>query len=255
MFLDIYYIININMYKTLVLLACLVACGYSWDAYAEDKSIKFNYDVHEGLPFSIYMEGELDPKNEQNNKINAFLRLANKYIPILESFAGKENNLKWEQTWVISFAGVNLDVYAYFQLIVGWRVNPGGYTSDRFDVTYYPFVWGGTYGRLNGTTWLAVGSSETGLRYVYAYAPISLQLFSTGRVCFQGSYVVEPVHLYSHLFAALTECHDEILDDLLDNRSIFDWTCNFTAPVNTTVVDANLTDSFTGDIIGQTCFN
>jgi len=243
------------MWRSLVVLACIIAFSCAMTAYQNEDKIKFNYDVHEGLPFSIFVEGELDPKNEQNNKIQAFLRLANKYIPILESLAGKENELKWERYWRIQFAGVDVDVYGYFQLIVGWRVNPGGYTQDRFDVTYYPFVWGGTYGSVNGTTWLAVGSAEAGLRYVFAYAPISLQLYSSGRVCFQGSYVVEPVHFRSHLFAALTECHDEIIDEVLDGHFLPVWKCNLTAPVNVTVFDVNFTDPFTGDFLPQTCFD
>lgn len=240
--------------RVLVLLACLVALSIAanYNTYVEDKKIKFNYDVHKDLPLSLYVEGELDPRNENMNRIQAFLKLANKYIPILESLAGKQNDLKWERRWSIQFAGVNLDVYAYFQLMVGWKVNPGNYTMGRFDVTYYPFVYGTTFGRVNGTTWLAVGSTEVGLLYVLAYTPISLQLYNSAKVCFQGSYVVEPVRLRQHLFAALTECHDEVLDDIISGHP-FDWKCNLTAPVNITIWDMNFTNMITGDFIPQTC--
>lgn len=243
--------------RVIILIACILAVvtAGSMNTFAEDKKIKFTYDVHDGSPVGIYMEGELDPRNENMNKIQTFLKLAGKYIPILESLSGKNGELKWERVWRIVFAGVNIDVYAYFQLVVGWKVNPGGYTTDRFDVEYIPFVYGGTYGRVNGTTFLAIGNTQVGLRYVLAYAPISLQLFKVGKVCFQGTYVAEPVHFVTRLYAALTECHDEILDDLIERRSIFDWTCNLTAPVNLTVFDINFTDRYTGNIVPQTCIS
>lgn len=221
--------------------------------YHEDGLVKFDLDVYQDAPVGLFMSGQIHPKDESLNKIQAFLKLANEYIPILESLAGQTNELKWERTWHYQIAGINLDVYGYFQLYVGWRVNPGGYTTDRFDVTYTPFVWGGTYGRVNGTTWPAVGSTEVGLQYVLAYAPISLTLYKAGKVCFKGSYGVEPIHMRQHLFAALNECHDEILDDLIDGHTIFDWKCNFTNPVNITIWNVNFTDPIHGDFIGETC--
>jgi hypothetical protein len=245
------------MWKTIVLLAFVVAFGTAWNMSpsTEEKVIKFNYDLQESLPFSIYVDGQLDPRNEENNKIQAFLRLAGKYIPILESLSGKNNELKWERDWNINFLGVSLNIHGYFQLIVGWRVNPGGYTQDRFDVTYYPFVWGGTAASTTGNATLVSGEARVWLRYAYAYAPISLQLFSSGKVCFQGSYVVEPVHLKNHLYVALQECHDEIIDEVISGHFLPVWKCNAVAPVNVTAIDVNLTDEYKGDIIAQTCID
>lgn len=241
--------------RVIILIACILAVAMSttMNTYAEDQKIKFNYDIHEGSPIGLYMEGELDPRNENMNKIQTFLRLAGKYIPVLESLAGKNTELKWERVWHIVFAGVKVDIYGWFQLIVGWRVNPGGYTTSQFDVEYIPFVYGGTYGRVNGTSTFAVGSTEAGLRYALAYAPIALQLFQSGKVCFQGTYTVEPVHFRQHLYAALTECHDEILSDLIDGHATFHWTCNLTMPANLTLFDVNFTDRYVGSIVPQTC--
>ena len=242
--------------KFAIFFALIVAVAFSapLSAYEENKMIKFAYDTQEDSPLSFYVEGSINPRNDEQNKIQAFLKLANKYIPILESLGSSNNELKWERYWRVQFAGVNLDVFAYFQLIVGWKVNPGGYTTDRFDVTYTPFVWGGTYGSINGTTWPAIGSTDAGLQYVYSYAPISVQLYKQGKICFQGTYVIEPVMFRNHLFAALNECHDEILTDLIDGTSWPNWRCNFTAPVNITVWDINFTNRMAGDFIPLTCF-
>lgn len=241
------------MFRVILLLACIFAVAYPMNAYAEDKVIKFDYEVHESSPIGVLVNGVLDPKNAQNNKISTFLKLAGQYIPILESLGGVNQDLTWSRTYTIDVAGINLTLYAYFQLIVGWEVNPGGYTDNRFDVVYTPFIWGYTSGRVNGTTFLAYGTVEAHSQYIYAYAPISLQLFSTGKVCFQGSYVVESINLGTTLYAALTACHDEILDDLIHGGKLFQWTCNSTAPLNQTLIDHNFTDYYGGDFIAQSC--
>lgn len=242
--------------KAIIVLCLVLALAYTApiNAYEENKQIKFEYDVHEGSPVGLYLEGLLDPRNESVNKIQTFLKLANKYIPILESLGENQGELKWDRTWHVEFLGVNVQVFAYFQLIVGWRVQPGGYTTDRFDVVYTPFVWGGAYGSVNGTTWPARGSADAGIQYIYTYAPIQVNLFKAGKICFQGSYYVEPVAARTHLFAALNECRDEIFGDLIDGRDIFVWECNYTNPVNITLIDKNFTDRFVGDFIPQTCF-
>ena len=241
--------------KSIIIVALVLALVYSspLNTYKEGNLIKFDLDVYQDAPVSLLMTGQINPRDEKMNKIQTFLKLANQYIPILESLAEKNNELKWERTWNINVAGFNVQVFGYFQLIVGWRVNPGGYTADRFDVTYTPFVWGSTFASVNGTSWLAVGSTEAGLQYVNAYAPIALRLYKEGRVCFQGSYAVEPIHLRQHIDAALTECHDEILDDLINGHTIFDFRCNLTEEVNINIFDVNFTDPIRGDFISETC--
>ena len=148
-------------------LVIALACSAPFNVFKDEDKIKFDLDVYEDAPISLFMKGEINPRNEEDKKIQTFLKLANQYIPILETMSeSKENELKWERHWHIGVLGFNIDVSTYFQLIVGWRVNPGGYTTDRFDVTYTPFVWGGTYAQLNGTSFPAVGSTEVGLQYV-----------------------------------------------------------------------------------------
>ena len=244
--------------KVILILAVVVALAMSSPLNLEkvDNLIKFDLDVHQDIPIGLVMKGQIDPRNEQMNKIQTFLRLAGEYIPVLESMANAENDLTWERHWHVGIMGFNTDISFFFQLIVGWRVSPGGQTADRFDVTYTPFVWGGTWGTVNGTSWPAVGSIEAGIQYVLAYAPISLSLFSNGRVCFRGSYAVEPVHIRQHMFLALNACQDEILDDLINGRvPLINWQCNFTNPVNVTVWDENITTGIYGDFIGETCID
>jgi hypothetical protein len=241
--------------KSIICFALVLALVYCspLSTYKDGNLIKFDLDVYQDAPVGLLMSGQIDPRDEKMNKIQTFLKLADQYIPILESLAEKNNELKWERTWIINFAGFNLELFAYFELIVGWRVNPGGYTADRFDVTYTPFVWGTTYASINGTSWLAAGTTEVAVQYVNAYAPIALRLYNEGRVCFQGSYAAESFHLRQHIDVALTECRDEIFDDLLNGHTIFDFRCNLTEEVNVNIFDINFTDPIRGDFISETC--
>ena len=243
--------------KIAIILAVVlvIACASPFTATTADKPIKFDLDFYEDSPIGFSMKGQVSPRNEQQNKIETFLRLAGEYIPILESLANNDNSLTYTRRWHIGVLGFNLDVNVYFQLIVGWRVQPGNGTAGRFDVVYTPFAWGKTSAGINGTSWPAVGSTEAVLNYLDISAPISLSLYQAGRICFRGGYVAEAVTFHHNLYGSLRECQDEILDDLINGTPIFVWSCNYIAPVNTTIFDLSLVDGFFGDIVGETCID
>ena len=242
--------------KYIVILAIILAWSMSAPIKTSvvDNQINFSLDVHENSPLGLVLEGILDPREDSNNKIQAFLKLANQYIPILESFATQENELKYERYWYVQFAGVDLTVYWYFQLLIGWRVKPGSYSDNYFDVTYTPFAWGATYGSVNGTTWPYYGGLRAGTRYLTVYAPVGVQLYREGKICFGGTYTVEPVSAGIHMDGAPKECYDEVIDEILSGVPLT-LNCNYISPINITLVDVNLTDTYSGEFIPQTCFN
>jgi hypothetical protein len=243
--------------KVLIIFAlavALVVCSGPLNIFKSGEAIGFDLDVYQDMPVSLLMKGQIDPKNSDVNKIQTFLKLAGTYIPILEHIGtANEGALTWERHWNINVMGFNLDASYYFQLIVGWRVSPGGQSAERFDVTYTPFVYGYTYGTVNGTGVPAVGSVEAGVQYVLAYAPISLSLYQAGKICASSYYMVEPVHVRNHLSGALLGCQDEILGDLIDGTNFPNWQCNFTEAINVTVFDVNITEPIRGDILGEHC--
>ena len=218
----------------------------------EENKINFSYYVHQASPIGLTVRGVIDPLNETQNKIQTFIRLANQYIPILEALAGADNSLTYEYNYRINIAGFVFDVYVNFNLWVGWKVNPGGYTSDRFDVVYTPFVYGYAYNRVNGSSFPAVGSHEIGIIYANASAPIALQLFSSRKICFQGSYAIEPVKVKKNLFAALNACENEIIDKIINGAGFMDFKCNYTNPVNVTLIEKEFTSRMAGDFVPQT---
>lgn len=129
-------------------------------------------------------------------------------------------------------------------VVVGWKVfvnsNDVNQTSDHLDVTYAPFAWGWTNGLLQGNTYPAIGFYNSTLEFVRAYAPISLKIFNTGKVCYQGLGVVLPVNLTTSLSAALKGCQAEILTDVIDQVPIT-LGCNYSVPYNMTHLSIGFT--------------
>ena len=234
------------------LLALVTVSGFS--GREENGQLKFEMDVHKESPVGLYVTGVLDPKVETNNKISTFIKLANQYIPILESLANQSNALNYEYNYRISIAGLTLDILVYLQLNVGWKVSPGSYSASYYEVTYTPFVFGHTALRVNGTSIPAVGSTRTGLVYADVSAPIGVTLYREGKICFGGRYLVNPVSLQTDLSAALNACEDEIIDELI-NGQLINLKCAFTNPVSVTLITKNFTNPYIGDLIPQMCFN
>lgn len=111
----------------------------------EDGLVKFEYNPMESELFGLVMKGHVDPKNELNNKIETFLKLANVYIPVLETINNEGNNLKWTGSYSINIGPFTFNIWADFNIIVGWQVylaSGQNSTSNVFNVVYAPFVWG-----------------------------------------------------------------------------------------------------------------
>ena len=243
--------------KTILILSVVLALALAapFTAKQHEDGINFNLDTNEDSPFSFNMKGMINPRNEELNKIQTFLRIAGEYIPLLESLGSEDNSLEYTRQWTIDVIGINLNIEFYFQLIIGWRVTPGGATAGRFDVVYTPFAWGRTSGSVGGTTWPAEGHTEAVFQYLHVYAPVALSLYSTGRVCFGADWVVEDGTFWQHLFISLRECQDEILDDVINGNPIFVWQCNFNEPFNNTLLDFTVYNGMSGDLGTDICFD
>jgi len=233
----------------------VIVCAIPLSTNQNNKVIEFDLDLYEESPLSFTMKGQIDPLNDQKNKIEMFLRLAGQYIPILESLASQENSLQFQRRYNFHILGINVDVLFYLQLMVGWEVNPGKPVEGRFDVVYIPFIWGSAATTTNGTVWLANGGAETTLEFISARAPISLSLYQNGKVCFSSKYSIGPVQTSGNFDASLLECQDEILDDLINGNPIFVWSCNMIDQVFINLWDYDFYSGTKGDIIGETCFN
>lgn len=228
--------------KAIIAVTLLLACTYGLQITGEDGLIKFEMDTHQGSPVGLVMKGHVDPNNELNNKIETFLKLANTYVPLLESVNNQNNNLKWTNSWSFNIGIGTITFSGTFDIVVGWKVNlnGGADNSTQLDVDYIPFVWGWANGLLQGDTIPAKGWYNATLWFARAYAPIGLDIKSTGQVCYAGSAFVWPVQLETTINSALKGCYSEIIDEVLAGEPIY-LTCNYTAPFSQPHINYNFT--------------
>eukprot|EP00343_Euplotes_focardii_P000773 CAMPEP_0205798934 /NCGR_PEP_ID=MMETSP0205-20121125/33_1 /ASSEMBLY_ACC=CAM_ASM_000278 /TAXON_ID=36767 /ORGANISM="Euplotes focardii, Strain TN1" /LENGTH=170 /DNA_ID=CAMNT_0053059399 /DNA_START=219 /DNA_END=731 /DNA_ORIENTATION=+ len=163
-----------------------------------------------------------------------------------------ENSLKYDKVWRINFMGVSLEALIHIDLIVGWSVNPGSSDLGSYEVTYTPFIWGTVFGRANATTWPLNGYTRGGVQFVHAYAPIAVTLYTTGRVCFDAFYVVNPIHVGNQFGLSLRGCQAEIIDELATSTPL-NFACDYNDPIDVQFIDSNITSTYTNTIVGETC--
>jgi hypothetical protein len=91
------------------------------------------------------MKGVVDPINDQENKVSAFLRLAGEIIPLLDVEADGDNSATRELTYVRQqcFGSPGDVIYTCVNLSgsfwVGWWARQNGVTGV-YNVTYTPFA-------------------------------------------------------------------------------------------------------------------
>ena len=244
--------------KSIIAIALVLVCASALSIKGEDGLIKFDFE-NEEAPFGFAMSGHIDPSNELNNKISTFIKLAGHYIPILESLNNEGSSLEWARTFNINLGPLGtITIDGFFHLVVGWRVfvNNGGanMTTDHLDVTYAPFIIGNTGASTGFSTAPAIGFYHANLTYVTAYAPISLQIFSSGQVCFSGKGVLQPVNLISTASVQLKGCQAEILTDVIESLPIT-LGCGFSNALNFTHINENFTNSHTESILSHACIS
>lgn len=246
--------------KIIVAFACLLALGAAFELTNKDGLVHFEQDANKDSPIGLVMKGHVDPSNEKNNKITAFLKLASHYIPILENMNSQEGtNLGFTRSFGINLGELaNLQVTGTFMVCAGWKVflneNTLNQTTDHLEATYAPFVWGWANGFVTGDTFPANGFYNATFFFSRAYALISLQIFENGQVCFQGSGHFWPVTLESSLSASFKQCQAEIITDVVEGNPIT-LDCHQSIPCNQTHLNVSFTQNFTQTIVQQKCIS
>lgn len=246
--------------KVILAAALLMACATALSLTGEDGLVKFDFDSNEDSYLGLVMKGQIDPKDDTNNKIETFLKLANYYVPILDSVKGQDNSLKWWRTWNIDLpAGLgSMWFNGTFELVAGWSVytneNQLNMTADYLDIAYVPFVWGWASGELTGNTSPWIGEFNATLWYVRAYTVINLEVHNTGSVCFQGSGHLWPIQLDGFLQSSLKSCYAEILTEIIEGVPIT-LGCSYSSPIYVPVLNSTFTGNYTQPLINQKCFN
>ena len=246
--------------KIVLALACLLALGCAFELTHKDGLVHFEQDANMDSPVGFAMRGHIDPANEKNNKITAFLKLASHYIPILESLNNEQGtNLEWARTFTINLGNLgSINFSGYFMVCAGWKVflneNSMNMTSDHLNVAYAPYVWGWANGLLQGDAWVAKGFYNATLWFSRAYALISLQIFETGSICFGGSGHFWPVTLESSLSAALLQAQDEIIYNILEGQPL-EFIYSYSPFCNISHLNVSFTQNYTETVIDNKCIN
>jgi len=181
----------------IIALALLLAFAFALNLKGGEGLINFDFDPAEEEMFGIVMKGSIDPKNELNNKISTFLKLADYYVPILESINNEANNLKWIGNWQFNLGPLGtVGFIGSFNLIVGWNValnQSSGALGTYLDVQYIPFAWGWADGNITVNNYLALGQYNSTLYYTRSYAIIDLQIYEGSEICFTGNAYYWPI--------------------------------------------------------------
>ena len=245
--------------KSIIALTLIIALGSCLNLSAGKGTVDFEFDPMDNSLFGLVMKGSIDPKNELNNKISTFLKLANTYIPVLESLNNEGNNLKWWGSWLFDLGPLGtIGVTGSFNLVVGWNVYVNSSMDPTLgtylDVTYVPFAWGWTDANLTLSNYLAMGVYNATLYYARTYVAISLNIFQGGQVCYMGNAYFWPVQLVTNLSSSLVSCQDEIIANVLAQTPIT-FMCNASVPFNMTHLNISFTQNMTSMVVNQSCVN
>lgn len=228
----------------IIALVLLLTYALALNLKGGEGMINFEFDPSEGDMFGMVLKGSIDPKNEMNNKISTFLKLADYYVPVLESINNEANNLKWIGAWSFNLGPLGtVGFVGSFNLVVGWNValnQTMGTLGSYLDVQYIPFAWGWADGNVTLGNYLAMGTYNSTLYYARTYVIVDLQIYGGGEVCFSGNAHFWPVQLVTNLSSSLLSCQDEIIENVIDQTPI-QLMCNASVPFNMTHLNISFT--------------
>jgi hypothetical protein len=245
--------------KIIIALALFLTFATALNIHGDQGLVNFEFDPSESDVFGLVMRGSIDPKNELNNKIATFLKLANYYVPVLESINNQGNNLKWIGAWTINLGPIGtVGLTGGFNLVVGWNVALNNTMSTSLgqylDISYVPFAWGWATANASLNNWLAVGGYNATLYYSRAYVIVDLQIYGGGEVCYGGNAYFWPVQLVTNLSSSLLACQDEIIENIINYQPI-DLMCNSTVPFTMTHLNISFTANMTQGLVSNACIN
>lgn len=241
--------------KYLILLVALVALATAqMSAYPNGDTMDFDMDLNPGMPVGFALKGKVDPRDEINNKLTAFLKLAEVYIPVIETMGTEGANLKWDRTIDITILGWGIQLYIDFEFVIGWRVSiTDEIAGNLWNITYDPFAHGYFNTSVSGVTPMIRGSYYSEFDFVDAHAPIAVEIFDT-QVCLDMDYRLYPITLRTHMDIELRECQQEILD-MLTHGNVFYWDCEYGHRLDADHFDITFVEYISGNLGSEICFN
>ena len=200
--------------KTYIIVALLVLSVWGASMVEKDGKLHFEADSHPESPISVMMKGLINPRDETENNVQTFFRLAEQLIPMAEAAMTDDSpgGYKWYRYWCYGGTGqlFSFCVYAGAELWVGWRVSQIGFTGS-YNVTYTPFTYFRAGGNASASSYPAEVSYGAYFQIVDITIPVNLLLAQT-QICYSATFNMAPTEAYTAISTNLLQCLRSIPD-------------------------------------------
>lgn len=241
-----------------ILFTTLMASVSAMEIRPKSKNeIQFSHELLEVLAgvIDVTLEGQFDLENLEANKLGAFLKIAGKTFPILESSGLTKNGLQfkeeycWEWGFLTGCAGFTFEFY------IGWYISDGTAEDYNFlNVTLVPFVQGEGSMYTNIETWPMKFSGDFASRFVNIDFPISNQLNFKDDVefCYDANTeVIEPT-LVLKFTGTVKSCRADMADNIY-HPGQFDYKCDYGSPIVVPVINNTDVPIQYYNLLSRTC--
>jgi hypothetical protein len=221
------------------------------------NDIRFTHDIFkiiEGIA-DITFEGKLNTEDNESNKLGAFLNIAGKTFPIIESMGLTEQKLEFTEKWCYDYGFVTGCSGFTFEFFIGWYVTNGTAVDyESLNVTYVPYVRGEGEVFVDADTWAYQFDSDFSSRFVNIHAPISTQLNFNKDVefCYDGNAIITDPGILVTFETKVKSCQADMADNVM-HPTDFDYSCDFGSPIVIPILNYTDTAKTYYNIISRTC--
>lgn len=200
--------------KTYILIVLVVVMVSATDMWEDTGKLKFDTDPFPESPISVMMKGTVNPRDESENHVQSFFRLAEQLIPIAEASYNdkKTDNVQWTGQWCFGGIGPFSSLCFYFtaEMWIGWHSEHEG-TTGFYNLTYTPY----NFFRVGGN--VSVSSDPADVSYGAYFnvldmeVPVNL-LLARDRICYSGKVDLGPVGVIGSIKLNLLQCLRSVPD-------------------------------------------
>uniref|UniRef100_A0A7S3JNU9 Uncharacterized protein n=1 Tax=Euplotes harpa TaxID=151035 RepID=A0A7S3JNU9_9SPIT len=235
--------------KVLLLIAFMIAAATAASIAEKNGKLHFEADSNPSSPIGLLMKGLINPRNEGENNVQTFFRLAEQLIPLAESkLADKPGNYKFTRYWCYGTAGDAISVCFYMnaELWVGWRVGQIGKTGS-YNVTYTPYTLFRAGGNASASSYPAEVSYGAYFSIVDIQIPVNLLLAQT-QICYSATFAMAPTQAYTAISTNLLQCMRSVPD-------MTPWSCERIKGVEFKHLSWAFTAGLNLNLLPYTCIN
>ena len=236
--------------KVYIMLVFLLAAALGASMVEKDGNLHFEGDSHPESPIGLFMKGQVNPRNEAENNVQTFFRLAEQLIPLAESAMKDQEpgNLKWYRRWCYGQTGQAFSVCLYVnaELWVGWKVSQLGETGS-YNVTYTPYTIFRAGGNATASSYPAQVAYGGYVSLVNIHVPVNLLLAQT-QICYSAKFTMMPARAYTSITTDLLECYRSVPD-------LTDWMCNTVNGAEFIHLEWDFTNGLYLDLLPYSCIN